>query len=427
MFDLGILNGNCYINDSFKKTNIYVQEGRIASITDAVLPCIDTVDALNLTVLPGFIDPHVHLNLDLGEFKSRDDFHSGSIAAAFGGVTTIIDFLDPIIKNSELKNQFEKRLIEASSCHVDYAFHCTLGNYNDNVQTLIDEIQDCGISSIKVFTTYKESNRMCSYDVIEKILSTGTLLLAHSEDNDLIYSPKNILTYEASRSEKSELSAVKKLIDIQKMTRGRLYIVHVSSGHTLKEIDSNNSNLYLESCPQYFYLSRDLFAQENGCEYLLAPPLRSRTSIAEMKENFNLLSTIGTDHCPFNLSDKYKYKAIDKIPKGIGSLEFAFPLMYQLFGYEIINHFTKNPADIFNLTQKGRLEVGRDADIVLFNENLWTDCNQNHSNSDYTVYKDMVLKGKIVKTYLRGELIVEDDKIYERKGNYLRRYNESNH
>ena len=211
MYDLALLNGRCYIEHDYQKKNLYVKGGKIASISDAVLPALSTQDLEGLTVYPGFIDPHVHLKLDLGEFVSVDDFESGSKAAVYGGVTTFIDFLDPILDNESLQGQYDKRMMEASSTSVDYSFHCTLGNYDDDVDSLAHMIEKLGITSVKVFTTYSDSNRQCRYDVIKKLLSTKALVLAHAEEDDMIYRPRHRGEYEASRSETSELTAVKTL------------------------------------------------------------------------------------------------------------------------------------------------------------------------------------------------------------------------
>lgn len=429
MYDLALMYGNCYINNTFKTTNIYIVNGKIASISDAVLPATRIVDLKGLKVLPGFIDPHVHLNLNLGNVHSTDDFETGSRAATYGGVTTLIDFLDPILDNQMLERQFDSRLQEAKKSTIDYSFHCTLGNYDDDVLDLEKKIEQLGITSIKIFTTYSESNRRCSYDVVEKLLETKVLILAHAEDDDMVFMPNKIAEYEKSRSEKAEFSAISQLIKRLEKTDGKLYVVHVSSGKTLQKlhVDHLRDRLFLESCPQYFYLSKDLFEGDDGKNYLLAPPLRSEMSIRLMKEHFSKLSTIGTDHCPFTLEEKNANEDVNKVPKGIGSLEFAFPLMYNLFGDEIIPKFTSNPATIFGLHHKGYIKEGYDADFAIVDDHKKTICHQHHSKSDYTVYDKYSLNNKVVMTILRGQIIMDEDGFYPVQGHYIRRQYESNH
>ncbi|MBI9012726.1 MAG: amidohydrolase family protein [Clostridiales bacterium] len=405
------------------KKNIYVSGEKIASISDAVFPAAKTIDAENLKVLPGLIDPHVHLHLNIGQTYSADDFLSGSQLAVSGGVTTLIDFLDPIYNNDELKEVFDRRLKEADNCVVDFAFHCTLGNYQDDIDELAHEVNQLGITSIKVFTTYSDSNRRCSEDNIKKLLNTELLVLAHSEDDKMILPCDDIKKYEQSRSEASEWSAVNRLIEILKISSGKLYIVHISSGHTLEKMELLPGKLFLESCPQYFHLNKSLFLNPDGRKYLLAPPIRSLESIRLMKRNLRKLDTIGTDHCPFMLDEKYATHLIDMIPKGIGSLGLAFPLMYELFGSEIITKFTENPARIFGLHQKGKLEKGMDADFAILDDQLYTLPNSIFTKCDYSVY-DHPVKSKVVMTILRGDVVMEKDHLHTKKGLYLRRHHE---
>ncbi len=424
MYDLRIINGDCFIDGQFKKKNIYVSGEKIASISDAVLPAVKTINVQNLKVLPGLIDPHVHLHLNIGQTYSADDFLSGSQLAVSGGVTTLIDFLDPIYKNNELNEVFARRLNEADNCVVDFAFHCTLGNYQDDINELVGEVKILGITSIKVFTTYSDSNRRCSEEYIKKLLNTELLVLAHSEDDEMILPCNDIRDYELSRSEASEWSAVNRLIELLKTSSGKLYIVHVSSGHTLENIERLPGKLFLESCPQYFHLNKSLFLNPEGRKYLLAPPIRSMESVGLMKENIMKLDTIGTDHCPFMLDEKYASNHVDMIPKGIGSLGLAFPLMYELFGPEIITKFTENPAQIFGLQHKGKIEIGKDADFAILDDQRFTLPNSIYSKCDYSVY-DQPIKSKVVMTILRGDVVMEQDQLYTKKGLYLRRHHES--
>jgi len=152
MYDLGILNGKLYLDGIFINANVYVKSGKIVDISTNYLQCKKEVDATGKFVLPGFIDPHVHFELNSGKYTSVDDFESGSISALFGGVTTIIDFLDPISKLEELEYAFKNRLSAAKKSYVDYSFHATLGNFSGDLSALFKEIKEFGTKSVKVFT-----------------------------------------------------------------------------------------------------------------------------------------------------------------------------------------------------------------------------------------------------------------------------------
>ena len=427
MYDKALINGNVYIDGSFKKTNLYIKDGKFEVITPQIFPAIETIDLNGLEVLPGLIDPHVHFDLNLGEFTSADDFKSGSITAAYGGVTTYIDFLDPIYKSSEFESSFTNRSIAAKDSVIDYAFHATLGNYDDVIEPLIEQCIDSGITSIKVFTTYSESNRRCRSSIIEQLLESPLTILSHSEDDSLVDSSWNTISdFESSRPVQSEVNAVESLARLVEKTNGKLYIVHTSSGSTLEKIEECyplliNKHLFMESCPQYFYLSKDLFKRDNGCHYLLAPPLRSKEEQSKLIKHFPSIFSIGTDHCPFTLAEKEAYQDACKVPKGLGSIEYSFLLMRNLFGDSVIDKMSLNPARVFNLTAKGSIALGKDADLFIVDPLQKTIVTSGHSNSDYTAYEGLQLNGQIISTLSNGEFVIQNGKLMHHKGRYVRR------
>jgi len=211
---------------------------------------------------------------------------------------------------------------------------------------------------------------------------------------------------------------------------GQLYIVHVSSGFTAREVLERFSDVLgccvvLESCPHYFYLDDSYFAREDGNLFLMTPPLRSAEEVEALRENFEAIYTIGTDHCPFNREEKMKGRYTKEIPQGIGGVEFSFVLMYTLFGEEVIDKFTESVARAYGMyPRKGVLEVGSDADIVVFDPDVEWVINDHHSASDYNVYEGFEVKGKVVSTISRGRFVVKDgDFVGERGwGRYVERH-----
>lgn len=423
MFDLGIIGGEVYIDGRFIYTNVYCKGEKITRITDDILESKKVIDAFGKKVLPGLIDSHVHLKLNVGDFTSADDFYSGSQMAAMGGVTTIIDFLDPIWNNSELERSFSNRLKDSEKSIIDYGFHCTLGNYKGDIDNLISSIKEKGMSSVKVFTTYSESDRRCSNKVIEEILKRRILLLAHCEKDDLISDSRSMSDYESSRPEEAELKAIEELSEYAN-AEGKLYVVHVSSGRNLQLLDKSEK-VYFESCPQYFYLNKDMFLQENGEKYLLAPPLRSLESSEALKKNIDKIDVIATDHCPFTLSEKLNTIPFARKPKGIGTLGFAFQLMYEMFGEKIIDKFTSNPARIFGLLNKGIISEGMDGDFAILDSNSFTEIDPVLSGCDYTAYEKINLNSRIISTIVRGKLVMDRGIVFSHKGKYQRREYES--
>jgi dihydropyrimidinase len=439
MNSLGLVNGKVYRNGQFARLNVYIKDQVITEITTPKkeISCETIVDCTNKLVLPGFIDPHVHINLDLGEFNSGDDYESASKAAAFGGITTFIDFIEPINNNQEFETKLKKKQDEAKSSYIDYAFHTTVGNYNDDVDNLVKISRDNGIPSIKLFTTYSDSNRKISYDKIKEFLvnskETDTLILVHAENDEIIINTNvedTLESYESSRPANAEVKEIENIANIVKDLEGKLYFVHVTCGSSIELLKTNynellGKNIFIESCPQYFHLTKDLYKQENGNLYLLAPPLRSSEEQEKLKQYISSVDTIGTDHCPFTKEEKMRYKEASKIPKGLGSMEFSFSLMYHLFGDEVIDKFTINPARIHNLyPKKGIIEIGSDADFVIFDPEKVLFIDAGHSGTDYSPYENMITKGMIESTILRGEFLVKNRNFVGiSRGQFIRRFN----
>lgn len=423
MYDLAIVGGYVYQDGKFENTNVYCNGEKIVKVSAESYEAKKIIRANGKKVLPGLIDSHVHLKLNVGDFTSADDFISGSKMAVLGGVTTVLDFLDPIWNNNELDEVFAKRLRDSEKSLVDYGFHCTLANYQGNVDYLISSAKEKGISSIKVFTTYSDSDRRCSNEVIKDVLKKNILLMAHCEKDELIYIAKNMAEYEDSRSEKAELEAIKELSQYAN-GNGKLYVVHISSGNNL-ELLEKSENIYFESCPQYFYLNKDLFRLKEGEKYLLAPPLRSSDSIELIKKNIDKLDVIGTDHCPFTLSEKLSSSPYSRIPKGIGTLGFAFQLMYELFGDKIIDKFTSNPARIFGLKNKGQIAEGFDGDFAIIDPKSSTEIDISLSGCDYSPYENIKLNSRVITTIVRGTIVMDRATVFPHKGKYQRREYES--
>ncbi len=412
MYDGGIMNGRIYTEHGWVEGNLYIAEGKIAEITRVHYPAKEEYDACGRYVLPGFIDPHVHFALQGGSFSSVDDFRTGSISAAFGGITTYIDFLDPIRTVGEIEAAFEQRMNLAASSVLDYGFHLTLANPLEKPETLVQKARTLGMPSIKVFTAYSSTNRRTSEEYIERILKISRdeeiLLLVHAEDENKVREGKGIAVeaHELSRPAAAEIEQVMRLAEIARATEGRLYIVHTSCGSTVEKLkdkyaDVLGKSLFLESCPHYYLFDSSVYCTECGGMYTMTPPLRQAEEKEKLMSSMESVQVIATDHCPFNKSNKLHGYTCE-IPMGIGGVEHSFSTMYTLFGDKIIDRFTINPAKIHGLyPRKGTLLPGSDADIVIFDsETVWK-VKEHHSACDYSVYEGMEMKGKVISTLSR--------------------------
>lgn len=429
MFDLLIINGRVYIDGSFKQLNIGVKDEKIAYLGVEKPESKEIYDAGGKRVIPGLIDPHVHFELFCGTVTSRDDFDSGSRSAIYGGVTTIIDFLDPTRNAKELEDSFYERKALAAKCGVDYHFHACIREPNGDLREYVLKMKELGMNTIKLFTTYSETHRRTyDKDIIELLKLSKEydfLVCAHIENDEMINRDSNLLCTDISkaRNSESETSEALKLCKYAVETDGHLYMVHCSSGYTLSRIVKEygkylGKNIFVESCPQYFALNKDALKGTNGYLYTFAPPLRSEEERRLMIENFNSVSTIGTDHCSFTSSDKKNHPLLAGHPLGIGGIENAYVVMQKLVGDRIIDKMSKNTAKIEKLSSKGAIKIGNDADLMII-EDKENVIGKPHGNVDYSVYENMSVNQEIVATILRGKFALKDGKYIKQVGRLL--------
>ncbi len=435
MNDLGIKNVMFLNeNDEIEFGNIYIKDGLISAIqTDSnwnvKFDSKETYEGNRNFLLPGIIDPHVHFDLDLGKITSLDDFYSGSVAAAYGGVTTFIDFLEPVSNAKDLETAFYKRLEQAKDSVIDYKFHATVMNPKGNVLEIVLKMEELGIKSVKLFTTYSDSDRR-TYDqeIIEFLKLSkekGFLVLAHIENDEMILpSLDHDYSYlPIARSTESETSEALKLAKFNKRFGGKLYMVHLSSGKTLTALkmlygDILNKSFFIESCPHYFSFDNSVLKRDDGYLYTMAPPLRSKREVEELK-NIDSVYTIGTDHCTFKKELK-KQKLLQGMPLGIGGVEHSFLVMNDVFDIHVIKKMTKNVAKVHNLfPRKGSIKIGSDADLFLMDREV-TLLNYNHSKCDYNLYENINSYGKIISTISRGKFIIKDSEFKGGNGRYIK-------
>ena len=448
MNDLAIVGGRIFDGFNSYDANIYIKSGKISAVSSEKLDAVEVYNANGMYLLPGLIDPHVHFALNLGKYTSADDFESGSIGAAYGGITTFIDFLDPVTKRREVEENFSKRMKAASRSHVDYSFHMTIAHPDFSPRELIESTLALGINSVKSFTTYSVSNRMTEdgyiFELLRESKKAGVVATFHAEDDPMIlynmskvdkHLPRDLPLF---HSYEVEAEAVSRISTLAKLTNGQAYIVHDSSGRSVDLLFKNGipHNLRLETCPQYVSLDDSIYNEgpEEAALHSLVPPLRSKEDVELMRCHLEkgTFHTIGTDHCPFKREEKLKnMNDYDGMPNGIGGVETSFSILYTLFvstGKIKMNDLVKmqsvNVSKTFGLVGKGQIVIGTDADIAIFDPHKkWhVTSTALHTNSDYTPYEGMKLKGKFVSTIVRGNFVVKDGNFLDdSKGEFVKR------
>ncbi len=303
-----------------------------------------------------------------------------------------------------------------------------MANPSDSPKDMINEGLKCGISSIKLFTTYSNTDRRTYDDYIFELLKLSKMynvrVVIHSENDSLVNYSKEILIkdHEKSRNTLCETTEVLKLAQMARVSDGNLYIVHVSAGTTADIIsveyakELKNGNIIMESCPHYFIMNSDLYEKKKGYLYTMTPPLRPEKDRVLLCECIDEISTIGTDHCPFTAKMK-EHKYTSETPMGIGGIKYSFLNMYTDFGEKVIDKFTSNPAKAYNMyPRKGTLIVGADADMVIFDETA-----EGVIKDKESLYNERKIKGAIERVYLGGNIAVSEGKYLGSEGKYIKR------
>jgi dihydropyrimidinase len=373
--------------------------------------------------------------------RSSDDPASGTAAALFGGVTTVIDFTlqHP---GQRLANSLEARLAEfADHAHADYALHVCVTDFapdfSDTLDEELAELADRGATSLKVFTCYSHEGIMIPPDQLRTLLSTakarGLLVLVHAEDDQLLIANEERLLdagrsapadYPGSRPPEAEAQAIRDVINAACQSQAPVYFVHVSTKAGRDAIlagrEASSQPVYLETCPQYLFLDDAAYARADGAQFLVAPPLRRPADRAALLEALQAgqVDVVATDHCPFRRRQKSAAPTFADTPKGLPGVETRLALLHSgavlpkwITLDDLVRVAATNPARIFGLyPRKGCLEPGADADLVLFDpSDRWTlSAMSLHMNSDFSPYAGDRMTGRVRMVLLRGEVVVED-------------------
>jgi len=413
------------------------------------------IDATGCFLFPGGIDPHTHLDLPVGATTTADDFLSGTKAAAIGGTTTIIDFATQNKGDSlaaALNNWHQKA--EGKS-YIDYGFHLAVSDLNQSVLEEMNRItNDAGVASIKLYMAYKNILQVDDgvlLQVLQLAKKAGLLVCVHCENGDVIdvlvkearelghYTPK----YHAlTRPVAIEEEATARAICLAEIAEAPLYVVHVSSEAALRKIEEGRRRglaIYAETCPQYLVLDESCYDAEDfsAAKYVMSPPLRPLANQVPLWTGLKngTISTVGSDHCSFNLAGQKELGLEDfsNIPNGGPGIENRFGLLYSqgVVGGKIsLNQFvavtSTHAAKLFGLfPRKGTIAVGSDADIVVWDPTKETvlSAKTQTQKVDYNLYEGTVQKGIVRHVFLRGKQIVTDGVLSEdtQTGCYLGR------
>jgi dihydropyrimidinase len=406
-----------------------------------------TIDASGKLVVPGGIDPHTHMELPFGGTFASDDFRTGTIAAAHGGTTTIIDFAVQYHGESLIQAVDNWHKKAEGKTAIDYGFHLITTDLPDERVPEMRQLINEGVMSFKLFMAYPGVFLVDDATIFRAMKNAGQaggLICMHAENglviNEIIKHAlaegKTAPRYHAlTRPTKAEAEGVHRAIAIAEMADAPVYIVHLSCADSLEEVRQARDNglpAYAETCPQYLFLDYSLYEREGfeGAKWVMTPPLREKWNQDKLWQGLqgNDLQVVSTDHCPFCFKEQKELGRDDfsKIPNGGPGVEHRMSLIYNggVAGGRIsVNRFVEltstSAAKLFGLfPRKGTIAVGSDADIVIFdpNEDMTISAATHHMNVDYSAYEGTKLKG-VTKTVLsRGRVVIDDGKYVGKPG-----------
>jgi len=418
--------------------DVFADGDKIKAIgTDLDNPADEVVDAKGLYILPGAIDPHTHISMPFMGTYAQDDYQSGTIAAACGGVTCVVDF-DLQQKGESLLQAIErKKALAEGKAVVDYSLHPAVMDPRPEVVAEVKKAcQEYGTPSFKIFMVYDfRVDDATMIKLLEETKKYGGLVQVHAENVYIIQHMNELLAKEGklepyyhavSRPNIAEEEAIGRAAKMVELTGSRIYIVHLSSKEGLwkvKEARDRGIDVYAETCPQYLVLDETRYKEPdwNGAKYVMSPPLRTKESNEALWMGLkgDDLQVVATDHCPFDFKGKKDMFGKDdykKIPNGAPGIETLLMVVHsegvakgRISLERMVDVLSTGTARMFGLKDKGEIAVGKDADIVVFNPQQKFTITQSklHMNVDYTPYEGMEITGMPSFVYSRGKKVAQ--------------------
>lgn len=440
--------------------DILVEDERIVEIgSDLAVPAgSQVVDAAGKYVMPGGVDVHTHFDLPMFGTVSSDDHYTGHKAAAFGGTTTVIDFIPQELAPLQANVDAWHAKADAKAA-IDFGFHMNISRLDDEVEAEIPGLVEQGITSLKVFTAYNHRMRLYD-DQILKVMRIAKkhnmLTMVHAENGDVI----DLLVAEAlaqhlttpvwharTRPAWGAVEAVLRSASLSAVSGAPLYVVHMNVGgevDMLAYAREKGLQVMGETCPQYLFFTEDNLAQSDGAKFVCSPPVRGEADQKRLWEGLEdgTIQVLATDHCAFFFDGtkpiQYEGKPVGipgkelgkddftKIPNGlpgVGDRMLVFWSTAVATGRITPNKFVEltstNPAKIFGMyPRKGCLAPGADADILILDphQKVKYGVARSHHRTDYNLYEGWTLTGSIDKVFLRGNLIVDGDDWHGKAG-----------
>lgn len=398
-----VKNGKAFIGNKLVQTNILCEDGRITGISPSIKTADNIYDAKDKVVLPGFIDPHVHFR-DPG-LTRKEDFRTGSRAAAKGGITSVIDMPNTLPPVTTVKALEEKRAIVREKSVVNYGFH--FGAAQDNLREIKEALADHNIASVKVYLDITTGNlKIDDHSILKDIFSVMPVTALHAENDHI----------------SSTLGHLRQVED-----NHCIYLCHISSARELqlaRQDNTLNHRVFVEATPQHLFMTQDDVKTLKGFAEM-RPRLKTKQDQKALWEGIQdgEVDTIGTDHAPHTRQEKEK----DDYPFGIPGEETLIPLMMDAVNSDrltlprLVQLCSINPAKIFGLKGKGAISKGYDADLTIVDPGLKkkVDDDELLTRCGWSPWHGKLLKGWPVATIVNGNLVHDDGEVHDIPGREL--------
>lgn len=407
------------------RADVIVEDGVITAIGKNISPVGTTIDADGLTLIPGVIDPQVHFR-EPG-FTHKEDLHTGSCAAAAGGVTTFFDMPNTRPAITTLKDLEEKKLTAAQKCVVNYGFF--IGATPSNIEVLNAAQNVCGI---KIFMGSSTGDLLVNKEEdLDRIFGNGHRLIAvHAENEEIMQDNRNMLSgisqvsiHPRIRDEAAALKASELAVKLSLKYQRRLHILHLTTEEETQMLHRlpRDHKISAEVCPQHFILTAPECYERLGTRAQMNPPLRTPRHANALWNALKdgIIECIATDHAPHTTEEKDQ--PYGQAPSGMPGVETSLPLMLDRVNQglcsleEVVQWMCEAPARLYKVRNKGRIEVGYDADLVLVDMKLKKTVTngQLFTKVNWSPYHNMELRGWPVHTIVHGQTVFSDGKINE--------------
>ena len=401
----------------------------------------EVLDANEKLLLPGLIDPHVHFNSPFMGSKTIHDYYNGTIAAVYGGITTIIDFSTQPKGGSLIENLSQKEEEAKGKAFIDWSLHGILLDANPETLSEIPNLIDLGIPTYKCFTTYRHADRMMDDEGILKVLEVtvenGGMLMVHCENDTILeYHLNKALSsrhfapiYHArSRPPSAENEAIRRVIALMNEVPAPVYIVHTTTADSVKIIqDARDKGLpiHSETCTHYLILTEEYLNRENGHFYICSPPFRTQKDIDVLWQAVadSRIEVISSDDAGMPSQERVQNGEIrfDKVTNGMPGIEPRLIISYtegvcknKIDLPRLVSVTSTTPARLFGLyPQKGHLGPGADADVVIFDpKKEWTMNAKNlHMNDSFCPFEDWKVQGFVETVFSRGKPVIKEGRL----------------